>query len=148
MNPLMFFRSAPYIVIVILIAALSWMSHLYLDKRDQLAALTASVQALSKAAEDAIEEKKKEGLENLQTVKEEHEKLIPTIRSNAVAAYRMRHPDARSSKVSGDAASKPVDVGTVCEPVPDRELLENCAEDAARQAAWRDWCKLNKCKVK
>ena len=153
MNPLTFFRSAPYIVIAILLALLGWTTHLYLGKRDQIAALTASVQALGQAAEKVVEEKKAEYATNLQTVKEDHERLIPAIRAGAVRNYRDHHPDgvlnnSGCGAVPGPSTGVQVDDGTQPKRIPDDTTLGNCAEDASKVAAFQQYCSLNHCPVK
>lgn len=143
----------PYLIIGILTAALAAMTNLYLGKRDQLAALSASVQALGQAAEKAVEYKKIEYAANLQTVKDDHEKLIPYVRAGAVRNYLLAHPsrvrvDPRCSTVPGTATREQVDDGAVQEPVPDDTTIRNCAEDASKTAAFQQYCQLNRCPVK
>lgn len=156
MNPLTLYRSAPYIIIAVLIAALAWTTHLYLNKRDQLAALTATVQALGVAAEKVVEEKKAEYASNLQTVKEDHESLTSAIRATAVANYVRAHPNAggvlncsRSRTLCPTSSSIKVDDGTEQKPLLDGNItldeatIRNAAEDASKVDAWQEWAKLN-----
>lgn len=143
----MFLRSAPYVIIVALIAALSWATHLYLGKRDELSALTASVKTLGEAAQARVEQEKKQSAENLKKVTDDHEKLIPAIRDGAIAAYRLRHPDARRSPMSANAVGKPVANDPIGECLPDTALIENAAEDASKLSAWQEWCVLNQCPI-
>lgn len=154
MNPLMLYRSLPYIIIVVLAAALAWTTNLYLGKRDQLAALTASVQALGQAAEARVAEVKKQSEENLKTVKEDHEKLAPAIRAGAVRNYLAAHPKrvrvvhAGSGSVPRDAPREQVDDGGAEKPVLDEAFIADAADDANKLAAWQQWCQLNRCPVK
>ena len=150
MNPLMLYRSLPYIVIGLLGIALAWTTSLYLDKRDQLAALTASVQALGQAAEKVVEEKKIEHAANLETVRKNHEALASTIRASAVDNYRRANPAIRvrndcsnGGSLPADAASEQLHDGTLEEPLLDIALIEEAASDANKLAAWQQWAQLN-----
>ncbi len=154
MNPLVFFRSAPYIVIALLGAALIWTTGMYHSERDNRVALTASVQALGEAAKAHVEEVEKQSEANLKTVKEHHESLEPTIRADAVRNYRLAHPErVRVVRTSGGtlpgiAPGIKLDDEAKSELVPDSALIENCAEDALKLSAWQEWCQLNHCPIK
>jgi hypothetical protein len=146
-------RLAPYAIILVLAIALAAMTNMYLGKRDELAALTASVEVLGKAAEANVARVKKEGEQNLTAVKESHEKLVPTIRAGAVAAYvaahpaRVRYVAASGGSVPGTGAGKPLDDDAQSQCVPDTTLIESAAEDASKIAAWIDYCTRNRCPV-
>jgi len=148
MNPLTFFRSAPYIVIVALIAALAWTTNLYLGKRDQFTALVTSVRAIGEAAKLEAVKKTQEGVDNLKIVKDKHEKELPAIRRDAVANYRMRNPVASSCPVSGNGPGQQVDDGAKQERVLDEPFIAECATDASKVAAFQEYCSLNHCPVK
>lgn len=153
MNPLMLYRSLPYAIIVLLIAALAWTTNLYLSKRDTLAALTASVQALGQAAEKVVEEKKIEYAANLQIVKESHEKLAPDIRASAVRNYIAAHPGrvldcSGRGALPGASPGQHVDDATLHEPLLDIALIEEAASDANKLSAWQQWSQLNHIPVK
>lgn len=164
----------PWIIIAVLGSALGAMTQLYLDKRDDLVALQASVKVLGEAAEKALIAKEKEGEANLAKVKEDHEKLIPKVRSDAVANYLDAHPAPRvrksvacSGAVPKDGPSQQVDDGTQQKPVPDQAsivgtesaetgalievepaTIQECAVDAAKVAAFQLYCTLNNCPIR
>jgi len=138
MNPLMLYRSLPYIIIVVLIAALSWVTNLYIEKRDQYAALTASVAALGEAAKSNVEKIQKLSAENLETVRDHYEKLVPAVRDGAVAAYKLRHPNAGRCPVPGATPGEQVADGTLEEPLLDITLIQEAASDANKLAAWQE----------
>lgn len=149
MNPLTLYRSLPYIIIVVLVVAHAWTTNLYLGKRDQLAALTASTQALGQAAQKIVEEKKIEHANNLQTVKENYENHVPTIRADAVRNYlaahhrRVRVERAGGGALPRDAPGEQVDDRASKELVPDSAFIEDAAEDALKLNAWQEWSRLN-----
>ena len=72
-----------YVIIALLAIALASMTSLYLGKRDEMAALEGSVQAIGAAAEKAVKEKEAEGRANLTKIKEDHESKVPEIRAGA-----------------------------------------------------------------
>lgn len=147
MTPFNWIKWAPWIACAALSVALAGMGNLYLGKRDELASWKATVATLGRAAEQRVAAVKKEGEDNLQKVKADHEASIPTVRSGAVAAYRMRNPVAGRGTVPGNAAGIKVDDGSGAQRVPDETFIADAAEDAAKVEAWRAWCQLNQCPV-
>lgn len=96
----------------LLAIALASMTGMYLNKRDEMAALEGSVQAIGEAA---IEDKARieaEGKANLTKIKEDHESKVPEIRAGAVAAYlaahRVRNADPRGGEVPNPGAGQPL----------------------------------------
>lgn len=107
----------------------------------------ATTKALGEQAE---KDKRAVELAHAKTTKEirdEIPKKIAAARANAVAAYRLRYPDAGSGNVScpangaggTDAAGKePVAAGwTGADPV----FVEDCAQDAAMIGEWQAWAR-------
>ena len=141
------FDAAKYAIIALLAIALASMTGLYLNKRDEMAALEGSVQAIGAAAEKAVKEKEAEGKANLTKIKEDHEAKVPQIRAGAVAAYRaahrVRNVDPRGGEVPNPGAGQPVDDAGTCEPILDEAFVESAAEDAAKLSAWQDYARLN-----
>ena len=145
------FDAAKYVIIALLAVALASMTGLYLNKRDEMAALEGSVQAIGEAAEKVVKEKEAEGKANLTKIKEDHEAKVPEIRAGAVAAYvaahRVRSTTPRGGEVSDPSAGQPMDDAGTCNLVPDEavdeHLIESAAEDAAKLEAWQDYARLN-----
>ena len=140
------FDAAKYAIIALLAIALATMTGLYLNKRDEMAALEGSVQAIGAAAEKAVKEKEAEGKANLTKIKEDHEAKVPKIRAGAVAAYlahRVRVTAPSGGPMPNPSAGQPVDDDKICQPVPDTALIESAAEDAAKLEAWQDYARLN-----
>ena len=141
------FDAAKYAIIALLAIALASMTGLYLNKRDEMAALEGSVQAIGEAA---IEDKARieaEGKANLTKIKEDHEAKVPQIRAGAVAAYlaahRVRNADPRGGEMPNPGSGQPVDDAEVKQCLPDSTLIESAAEDAAKLSAWQDYARLN-----
>lgn len=136
-----------YVIIALLAIALASMTGLYLNKRDELAALEGSVRAIGEAAEKVVKEKEAEGKANLTKIKEDHESKVPEIRAGAVAAYvaahRVRVSAPGGGEVPSPGAGQPVDDAGTCNLVPDEALIESAAEDAAKLSAWQDYARLN-----
>ena len=104
----------------------------------------------SKAEEQA---KKTEHEQNLVQIRKDHEQEIKVVRDGAVAKYIAAHgvrdnsTSAGGSGVRTNSVSLKVDDGAKPQCVPDKELIENAAEDAEKLSAWQDWCHLNNCPV-
>lgn len=132
--------------------------------------VTAAQQETKKVRQDFTklqQETKEEGLKakarelaketehqaNLEKVRNDHERNIQAVRDSAVAKYlasrRVRNHAAGSGggPVRADGQGLRVDDGTQPQCVPDKELIENAAEDAEKLSAWQDWCHLNNCPV-
>lgn len=106
-------------------------------------------------AEAKKQEDEQKARDNLKKVQADHEKQIPTIRARAVANYLAAHSmpdDAGTSSGGGpvreDGSGIKLDDGASKECVPDQALIEDAAEDAAKVAAWIEYCQLNKCPVR
>ena len=152
-----------YAAIGLLAIALSCMSALYLNKRDELAAFQGRVAATTKAAEVANAKAAEEAKKNLKQVKDDYETNIQKIRDGASANYaamvgrlrveRLRNERAGSGSVPANAPRVEVDDGAAAQLVSastctaDPEFVADAAEDAAKVEAWREWCKLNHCEV-
>jgi len=154
----------PYIVIALLVAALSGMGNLYLGKRDELTTMTgrydAFVSATKVIGEQATVDKaatEAEHLKNLTQVKDDHENQVEQVRNSAVAQYLAAHPasvrncpsnSSGSSAVRGDGPGLKLDDGASQKCVPDEAFIQDAADDAVKVGAWIEYCQLNKCPVK
>lgn len=148
------------VVIAALAALLALMTNLYLGTRDDLVvekanftSFVARVDELGKEAEDKLGKDKAEQLKNLEKVKADHEKQIPTIRAGAVANYlaRVRNNAAENpggGAVQGNSPGIRLDDGAGKECVPDEAFIRDAAEDAEKVGAWQEYCRLNQCPVK
>ena len=94
-----FLKFWPYIIIAALVAALAGMGHLYLGKRDELAAqvtkynyFVGATEVIGKQADETKKADEAKHEQNLQQVKENHEQQIDQVRTDAVANYIAAHP--------------------------------------------------------
>lgn len=152
MNPLNWLRVGTYALIGVLILALSWMTNLYLGKRDELITYQSEVRALGQRAKDEADETKRLHAETLIQVRRDYEERVPDIRNSAVAAYRASlrvrvQPEPSGGGVPAPSPSDKVDDGASTQCVLDEQFIRNAAEDAAKVEAWRDYCFRNKCPV-
>ena len=126
-------------------------------KKDILV-LETSVKTLGEQAKIEKERVEQERDANLVKV-ETYEKSLPDVRSNAVAAYKLRYPNTCRSGVSQPTARKQVDDGTSKEPmapgstesstfITESTFIEDSADDANKLAAWQAWAILNDIPVK
>lgn len=101
---------------------------------------TVAEQTSKAAAHNALVEKQNH--DNLLRLKGEYETQIPRIRSDAVAAYRLRYPNGNGSTLPASGTSLKVDDGTSQKCVDDT-FIADAAEDAAKVEAWRRYGELN-----
>ena len=136
-------RFWPYIVAFGIGFSAAWgFQGLRLDNaKKDLLILETSVKTLGEQAKIEKEKVEQERDANLVKV-ETYEKELPTVRSNAVAAYKLRYPNTCSSGVPSPSPSKQVDEGTSKEPVV-TGFIEDSADDANKLAAWQAWAILN-----
>ena len=146
-------------VIGVLLILLGIVGRLYIGARDDLIVEKANftnfvsrVDELGKEAEAKRLRDEADQLKNLEKVKADHEKQIPTIRARAVANYLARvRNDASTNSGSGsvrqDGTGIRLDDGASKKCVLDQRLIEDAAEDAAKVEAWRAYCTLNNCPV-
>ena len=146
-------------VIGALLILLGIVGRLYIGARDDLIVEKANftnfvsrVDELGKEAEAKRLRDEADQLKNLEKVKADHEKQIPTIRARAVANYlaRVRNDASANSgggAVQGNGAGIRLDDGTGKECLDDQGFIEDAAEDAAKVEAWRAYCTLNNCPV-
>jgi len=174
MTPFDWIKWAPWIMVAVLVAALTGMTNLYLGQRDARIKLETSVKVIGDKAKANLVLKEKEGKDNLETLRKDNENIIPKIRNDAVANYVATHPAARvrnpvacRSPVRKDGTGKQVDDGAQQKPVPDAtsigaggsestllgELIvddltiQECAVDAKKNEAWQQYCTLNHCPI-
>lgn len=159
-----FLKFWPYIVIAALVAALVGMGHLYLGKRDELAAqvtkynyFVGATAVIGKQAEETKKADEAKHEQNLQQVKENHENQIDQVRTDAVANYIAAHPvrvrnvastSSGSGSVRGDGSGLKLDDGTSKECIPDQAFIQDAAEDAEKVGAWIEYCQRNNCPVR
>lgn len=141
MIPLPWLKFAPWIIAGVMALAAAMAGKMYLSERDAFATFRAEVKTLGEIAEREKQAIEKERNANLEKVKE-YEKNLPAIRNAAVAAYRLRYPNASCSAVSRTTASVKMDDGASKESM-DAELIQNCSDDAAKLETWREWGRLN-----
>lgn len=134
-------KIAPWAIAGIMTVSAIGAGKMYLSERDAFVKFKAEVKTLGEVAEREKQAIEKERNANLEKVKE-YEKNLPAIRNAAVAAYRLRYPNASCSAVSRTTASVKMDDGASKESM-DAELIQNCSDDAAKVEAWRTWSKLN-----
>ena len=146
-------------VIGVLLILLGIVGRLYIGARDDLIVEKANftnfvsrVDELGKEAEAKRLRDEADQLKNLEKVKADHEKQIPTIRARAVANYlaRVRNDastNSGSGAVQGNGPGLRLDDGTSKEFLDDQGFIEDAAEDAAKVEAWRAYCTLNNCPV-
>ena len=139
------------VVIGALLVGLGMMSSLYVSKRDELITFTAQVEAAGLAQQAKNAETKARYEDNLITIRSEHEAHVNEIRDSAVAAYRAHFAGVRTYPgrrgVPSAPASLKVDDDPKQELVLDPAFLEDAAEDAAKLAAFQDYCRYNGCPV-
>lgn len=153
-------RFWPYLVAFTVGFSMAWgVQGWRLDStKKDLLVLETSVKTLGEQAKIEKEKIEQERDANLVKV-ETYEKSLPDVRSNAVAAYKLRYPNTCRSGVSQPTARKQVDDGTTKEPVApgsaesstfitESTFIEDSAEDANKLAAWQAWAILNDIPVK
>ena len=143
-----YLKLAPYIIIALLVAALIFVSNLYLNKRDEFTAYVAQAKQAAESAkgeQERIEAQRNEALKEIKR----HEANLPAVVDNAIAAYRLRYPvKPCNCGVRTDAASKPVDDGASAQCMVADELIKDAAEDALKLTAFQEYCLRNNCPIK
>ena len=153
-------RFWPYLVAFVVGFSAAWgFQGMRLDNaKKDLLVLETSVKTLGDQAKIDKERVEQERDANLVKV-ETYEKSLPDVRSNAVAAYKLRYPNTCRSGVSKPTTRKQVDDGTTKEPVApgsaesatfitESTFIEDSADDANKLAAWQAWAILNDIPVK
>ena len=146
MNPI-WIKAFPWILCLLLLLGLAGMTHLYMGERDELTKYKATVIQMGEDAKAAVLLKEKEGQDNLTQLKADHEKDIPAIAANAVAAYKLRYPANRCAVPSNGSGLK-LDDGKKQELIPvGPEFIQECANDSNKVGAFIEYCSLNHCPV-
>ena len=141
MIPSLWLKASPWIIAAAMALAAAVAGKMYLSERDEFTAFRAEVKTLGEAAERekiAIETERKANLEKVK----EYEKNLPAVRNAAIAAYRLRYPNASCSTLPVTAASLKMDDGTGQKSMDD-SFTADCGDDAAKLEAWRTWGRLN-----
>lgn len=141
MIPSLWLKAAPWIIAGVMALASAMAGKMYLSERDEFTAFRAEVKTLGESAERekiAIESERKANLEKVK----EYERNIPAIRSAAIAAYRLRYPNAICSTMPVTASGLKMDDGTGQKSMDD-SFIADCGDDAAKLEAWRAWGRLN-----
>lgn len=141
MIPSLWLKASPWIIAAAMALAAAMAGKMYLSERDEFTAFRAEVKTLGEAAERekvAIETERKANLEKVK----EYERNIPSIRSAAVDAYRLRYANANCSALPVSSASLKVDDGSSQKSMDD-SFIADCGDDAAKLEAWREWGRLN-----
>lgn len=141
MTPSLWLKASPWIIAAAMALAAAMAGKMYLSERDEFTAFRAEVKTLGEVAERekiTIESERKANLEKVK----EYEKNLPDIRNAAVAAYRLRYPNANCSTMPVHAAGLKVDDGTGKKSMDD-SFIADCGDDAAKLEAWRAWGRLN-----
>ncbi|MDR1275813.1 MAG: hypothetical protein LBL72_05455 [Candidatus Accumulibacter sp.] len=139
-------KTTPWLVCGVLGAAALFAANSYLALRDEYTAYRARVEDAGHAARLAQESLRDAHEKTLEEVRKSYESQMETVRSGALAAYRLRDANPRSSTVCADAGGQPVDDDAERKRLADA-TLGNCAEDALKLAAWQAWCTKNQCPV-
>ena len=106
----------PWFIVAAASLMLIWVSHSYLDLRDEYTAYKAAVQQYRETAVEAAKQREEEHSKNLVAVKEDYEKRIVEVNAVALRNYRRLRDDA---------------------------VIGACAEDALKLSAWQEWAKRN-----
>lgn len=144
----------PWFIVAAASLMLIWVSHSYLDLRDEYTAYKAAVQQYRETAVEAAKQREEEHSKNLVAVKEDYEKRLSEINAVALRNYRrMRDDAATRERISLSLApgSVEVDAGAAAQCVVvaqpagtlDDSIVGACAEDALKLTAWQDWAKRN-----
>ena len=144
MNPITLMKAAPWFFAFFLALLLALVSNFYLQERD---AFTEFKVIVAKLGEEAREEKAQIEAErnaNLEKVRQ-YEKDLPAIRAGAVAAYRLRFPNAGRCELPGIASGIKLDDGASQKQM---DVISDCGDDANKLEAWQEWATLNKIPVK
>ena len=146
MMPTFWLKAAPWIIAGVMALAAAIAGKMYLSERDEFTAFRSEVKTLGEVAEREKQAIESERDSNLEKVKE-YERNLPDVISGAVAAYRLRYPNASCSTMPRTAASVKVDDGASKESM-DAEFIQNCSDDAAKLETWREYGRLNKLPIK
>ena len=141
MTPSLWLKASPWIIAAAMALAAAVAGKMYLSERDEFTAFRAEVKILGEVAELEKIDIETERKANLEKVKE-YERNLPSIRSAAVAAYRLRYANASCSALPVSSASLKVDDGTGKKSMDD-SFIADCGDDAAKLEAWREWGRLN-----
>ena len=144
----------PWFIVAAASLMLIWVSHSYLDLRDEYTAYKAAVQQYRETAVEAAKQREEEHSKNLVAVKEDYEKRLSEINAVALRNYRRMRDDAATRDritLSLSPSGVEVDAGTATErlvaaqPVGgiDDAVIGACAEDALKLSAWQEWAKRN-----
>lgn len=142
-----FFKALPWGLAALMTGLAYVMLNLYMDERDAFVAYRAEAQGIAKAQEEIIAAQKKQAEENLNQVRQDYEAKLPVIRRDAVAAYKLRYPNADSCPVPGNGTGQPVDDGAGKECMA-TEFIADAADTEAKLASFQDYCKRNNCPIK
>ena len=142
MMPTFWLKAAPWIIAGVMALAAALAGKMYLSERDEFAAFRAEVKTLGEIAEREKQAIESERDANLEKVKE-YERNLHDVVSNAVAAYRLRDPNASCSSMPGSSTSVKMDDGAIQKSM-DVEFIKACADDAAKLETWLEWARLNK----
>jgi hypothetical protein len=146
MIPSLWLKAAPWIIAGVMALAAAMAGKMYLSERDEFTEFRAEVKTLGEAAELEKIDIETERKANLEKVKE-YERNLPAIRNAAVAAYRLRYPNASCSTMPVTSDGIKMDDGASKESM-DAEFIKNCSDDAAKLEAWREYGILNKLPIK
>ena len=104
----------PWFIVAAASLMLIWVSHSYLDLRDEYTAYKAAVQQYRETAVEAAKQREEEHSKNLVAVKEDYEKRIVEINAVALRNYRrMRDDAATRATVTADGWLRTGDVAVV-----------------------------------
>ena len=140
-------RFWPYIVAFTVGFSMAWgvawkIQGIRLDSaKNDLISLETSIKVATEQAKIEKEKVEQERDANLVKV-ETYEKSLPAVRSNAVAAYKLRYPNVCRSSLPKPAPGKQVDERASPEPVA-TGFIEDSADDTNKLAAWQAWAELN-----
>lgn len=145
----------PWFIVAAASLMLIWVSHSYLDLRDEYTAYKAAVQQYRETAVEAAKQREEEHSKNLVAVKEDYEKRIVEVNAVALRNYRRLRDDAAAARERVSLSLSPsgveVDAGTATERLVaaqpaggiDDAVIGACAEDALKLSAWQEWAKRN-----
>ena len=149
MSNLPWLKLLPWIIAAAMALAAATCLHLYQSERDAFVAYRAGVTAIGKAQEEQVRKQEAQAAENLKQVRKDYEDKIPSIRRDAVTAYRLRNPQSGSCAMPGNSASQSVDDGTQPAGIlVDPSFIEDVAETISKLKAFQDKCKRDNCPIK
>ena len=138
-------RGWPYIAIGLLVISNGFTFRLWQSEREDHITYRAQIASMANAVREENARLARIQLQNLSHLRVDYEAKLPSVRSDAVAAYlrRVPVPAARGDAVPAPSANIKVDDGAVKECRPDSALIQDAADDALKLSAWQEYGRQN-----